>query len=83
MTDNFFWEIADEPYAEDEHPAYESVIDTLSNTEYKTLHMRIQGLTFAEISDITGEPINRLLIRMHRIKNRLQKSIQSFSHIVN
>ena len=36
--------------------------------------MRIDGLSFEQISAITAEPVGRLLTRMHRIKARLAKS---------
>jgi RNA polymerase sigma factor (sigma-70 family) len=77
---NMFYEITssiiDEPYQEIEFP----VIDSLSEVEKRTLQMRIDGLTFAEISKITGEPTSRLLVRMHRIKDRLSKSAKSCSY---
>lgn len=74
---NVFYEITtsliDEPYSERSLP----IIDSLSEVEKRTLQMRIEGLTFNEISQITGEPINRLLIRMYRIKERLSKSLKT------
>lgn len=78
-TYNMFYEystsIIDEPYSETHIP----VIDSLSDVEKRTLQMRIEGLTFSEISAITGEPLNRLLIRMHRIKERLSKSLKNYN----
>lgn len=73
---NAFYEIThsevDEPYTE--HSV--SIIDSLSDTEKRTLQYRIEGLTFAQISEITGEPINRLIIRMHRLKDKLRKAVK-------
>jgi RNA polymerase sigma-70 factor (ECF subfamily) len=68
---NWLFEITDESYSEKPFP----VIDSLSETEKQTLFMRIEGLTFAEISERTGEPTSRLLVRMHRIKKQLSKSL--------
>ena len=66
----------DEPYAESKLP----IIDSLSNKEKQTLQYRLDGLTFEQISNLTGEPVNRLLIRMHRIKQRLSKSINTLNY---
>lgn len=68
---NFFFEIEDTPYEEQPFP----VLDILSPIEKRTLEMRINGLSYAEISKITGEPANRITVRMHRIKNLLAKSV--------
>lgn len=69
---NIFYDIEDIQYTERQMPAF----DRLTPTERKTLDMRINGLSYAEISNITGESINRITVRMHRIKNMLAKSIQ-------
>jgi RNA polymerase sigma-70 factor, ECF subfamily len=71
LYDNIFWEIADTEYKEDSVGLPLSIIDSFSEAEKRTLQMRIDGLSFPEISKITGEPANRLIIRMHRIKRLL------------
>lgn len=73
---NAFYEFT---YSENDEPYEErsiSIIDSLSETEKRTLQYRIDGLTFAQISELTGEPINRLIIRMHRLKDKLRKAIK-------
>lgn len=77
LTDNFFWEIIDEPYAEDSRVIDPSVIQSLSKTEQNTLQLRMDGLSFEKISELTGEPISRLTVRMHRIKQRLSKQLKN------
>jgi len=77
LTDNFLWEIIDEPYAEDSRVIDHSVIQSLSKTEQNTLQLRLDGLSFEKISEITGEPISRLTVRMHRIKQRLSKQLKN------
>ena len=73
---NIFYEITYceiwEEYTEPSLP----VIDSLSEAEKRTLQCRIDGLTFVQISELTGEPINRLMIRMHRIKDKLRKAVK-------
>lgn len=69
---NIFYGIIDEPYEEKELP----VINTLSVIEKRTLEMVLNGLSYADISHKTGEPINRITVRMHRIKQRLSKKIK-------
>ena len=69
---NVFYEIEDIVYAEKKFP----VIDKLTDIEKRTLCLRMEGLTFAEISQKTGEPIGRLLVRMHRIKNELAEAVK-------
>lgn len=73
LCDNFLWEIADTEYEEDSVGLPLSIIDTFSELEKKTLQMRIDGMSFPEISEATGEPVNRLIVRMHRIKHLLLK----------
>lgn len=75
LTDNFLWEIIDEPYTEDSRVIDSSVIESLSKIEQTTLQMRMEGLSFEKMSELTGEPISRLTVRMHRIKQRLSKSL--------
>jgi RNA polymerase sigma-70 factor (ECF subfamily) len=61
-----------EPYEEYPMP----VFDTLSNVERITLQYRLEGRTFEEIAYIMQEPVPRLLVRMHRIKQRLGAQIK-------
>lgn len=63
----------DTPYIEYNLPPIES----LTEVDKRTLELRIQGLPFKSISAITGEPINRLITRMHRIKQKLSKEINT------
>lgn len=79
LVDNFLWEVsADTPYEEAEESRVDmSIIGSLSTREQKTLQMRIDGLTFAQISESTGEPQSRLLIRMHRIKKLLTEGVKN------
>jgi DNA-directed RNA polymerase specialized sigma24 family protein len=72
LVNNFLFDIVDEPYTEMRLP----VSNTLSSIEKKTLDLYISGLTYTEISDITGDPPNRIAVRMHRIKKQLSKSIK-------
>jgi RNA polymerase sigma factor (sigma-70 family) len=71
---NWFYEyttsVVIEPYQERQLP----VIDSLSDVEKRTLQMRLDGLSFEQISDISKEPVSRLIVRMHRIKARLSKA---------
>lgn len=76
LTDNIFFEIADTPYHEDSPSVSLSIIETLTDREKRTLQMRMDGLSFEEISDQMGEPRSRLIVRMHRIKKTLSKSIR-------
>jgi RNA polymerase sigma-70 factor, ECF subfamily len=73
LMDNFFWYVKpDMEYEEEAPPPISmSIIDTFSEAEKRTLQYRMDGLTYQEISELTGEPMNRLLIRMHRIKKLL------------
>lgn len=66
-------EIPDTEYQEEQIGLPLSLINVFSKAEQQTIRMRMNGMTFAQISEATGEPINRLLIRMHRIKNLLSK----------
>lgn len=75
-NDNYFYCIPDEPYKEERLP----IIDTLSKTERSTLDMVLAGMSYKEISAKTGEPINRITVRMHRIKERLSK-IKHNNHV--
>lgn len=76
---NVFYEIttseSETPYEE----PYTPVIDCLSEAEKRTLQMRIDGLSFDEISKIMGEPENRLRVRMYRIKQTLSTAIRNNS----
>lgn len=76
LTDNILWEIEDVPYSEEIPNINYSVISTLSEAEKRTLQMRIDGLTFSEISKQTGEPLTRLIVRMHRIKTLLTEGVR-------
>lgn len=78
LVDNFLWEIADTEYVEESPGLSLSIIESLSPAERRTVTMRMEGKTFAEISEITGEPINRLLVRMHRIKKILYNKVKSY-----
>lgn len=73
LCSNILWEIADMEYEEEPVGLPLSIMDTFSEAERRTIQMRMDGMTFAQISEATGEPINRLLIRMHRIKNLLSR----------
>lgn len=73
LCSNILWEIADTEYEEEPVGLPLSIMDTFSEAERRTIQMRMDGMTFAQISEATGEPINRLLVRMHRIKNLLSK----------
>jgi RNA polymerase sigma-70 factor (ECF subfamily) len=66
---NIFFDIVDEPYAEHRLP----VIESLSEVERRTLDFILQGLSYREISEQLGEPENRIRVRMHRLKGRLNK----------
>ena len=78
LIDNFLWCLTpDIPYEGEDEPAINmSIIDTFSEAEKRTLQYRMDGLTFREISELTGEPMNRLIIRMHRIKKLLTEGVK-------
>jgi DNA-directed RNA polymerase specialized sigma24 family protein len=70
--DNLFYElVSDLPYYE---PSL-SVLDTLSNTERKTINLYIEGKSYKEISAITGESENKLRVRVCRIKEVLKRRV--------
>lgn len=73
LCSNILWEIPDTEYQKDDAGLPLSVMSTFSEAEQRTLQMRMEGMTFAEISNATGEPVSRLLVRMHRLKNLLSK----------
>jgi RNA polymerase sigma-70 factor (ECF subfamily) len=79
LCDNIFWEIADTEYEEAPGGLPLSIIETFSEAEKRTLKMRMEGLSFPEISRITGEPANRLILRMHRIKKLLQTGTKRYN----
>lgn len=70
--DNIFYELQEDlPYYE---PSL-SVLDTLSNIERRTIDLYIEGKSYKEISAITGEPENKLRVRVSRIKERLKRRV--------
>lgn len=73
LYDNILWEIADDQPDDEPMGLPLSIIDALSEPEKKTLQMRMDGMSFSEISEAMGEPVNRLIVRMHRIKHLLMK----------
>lgn len=73
LYDNIFWEIADTEYKEESGGLSLSVMDTFTEPEKRVLQMRMDGMSYTEMSDATGEPESRLRVRMHRIKHVLLK----------
>jgi len=73
LHSNILWEIPDTEYKEEPGGLPLSIMDKFSEAEKRTVQMRMDGLPFAEISKITGEPEGRLIVRMHRIKHLLLK----------
>lgn len=70
--DNIFYELqADLPYYEPDL----SVLDTLSPTEKRTIDLYIEGKSYKEISAITGDPENKLRVRVCRIKETLKRRV--------
>lgn len=77
LYDNIFLDIPDTEYTEESIGLSPSVIEKFSAAEKETLQMRIDGLSFTEISAITGEPENRIRVRMHRLKKLLEEGVRN------
>jgi RNA polymerase sigma factor (sigma-70 family) len=77
LLDNIFYQLSDSTYEETE-PGFNasSIMDRLTATEKLTLQMRIDGLSYTQIAEQTGEPENRIRVRMHRLKSILAESIK-------
>lgn len=83
LVDNVLWEIADAQVKDDECMYDFSIMDRLTESEKTTLNYRLEGLTFDKISELTGEPINRLIVRMHRIKRMLLGKQKKHKNVCN
>lgn len=77
LCGNVFWDIPDTNYTEESIGLSPSVIEKFSAAEKETLQMRIDGLSFTDISAIRGEPENRVRVRMHRLKKLLEEGVRN------
>lgn len=71
---NFLYEWSDSEYHEPQIPP----LDKLTARERQTLEYRMEGKSFQEISVLMDEPVNRLLVRMHRIKKQLAEYCKNY-----
>jgi DNA-directed RNA polymerase specialized sigma24 family protein len=77
LCSNILWDIPDTEYEETPVGLSMSVMAAFSEPEKETLRMRMEGLSFPEISAITGEPENRIRVRMHRLKKLLEEGARN------
>jgi len=58
-----------------QEPVSLPTIDSFTTIEKTTLNYILEGLSYKQISALTGEPTNRIAVRMHRIKKEFAKHL--------
>lgn len=71
----FEFDLSDNSEVYEEPPSL-PVIDSFTQVETRTLNYILDGLSYKEISAITGESPNRIAVRMHRIKKVLSRELK-------